>query len=103
LDCRRVVFSQGYFVHAVKLEDQVAIFAAQSQRGVAVAAAFWGYLDAELGAARDGGLDLAYGCGHRDCGGSVGEALVEWRYIFRVGAGVGGVYGDADRIKALQK
>jgi hypothetical protein len=64
-------------VHAVELDDEMAVLAAEAKRGVAVPARLGRDLEADLGSARDGGGDLLGGGGHGDGGRGVLEALVE--------------------------
>lgn len=74
-DTRLLVELDG--VHPVKLKDEMAVLAAEAKVGVAVAAALGRDLDAGLGAAADGVLDVLLSEGHRDGDGLVGGADVE--------------------------
>ena len=67
----------GHVVHAVQLNDQVAVLSAEAERGIAVSSRLGRHLDAELLAADHRLLDLLNGPGHRDGDWRVGHADVE--------------------------
>lgn len=88
-------------VHAVELDDEMAVLSAEAERGIAVAARLGRDLEADLGAARDGGGDLLRGRGHGDGGGGVLEALIEGVDIVLPAGRVAGVDGDLGCAEAV--
>src|SRR3569833_149238 len=100
-DIRRI---ESYGVHAIQLDDKVAVFSAQPEGCVTVAARLRTDLDAGFSTARDGGLDmLDFGSGH-DGNRRIRKPYVERRDILspivaplRVDRDVGGAEAVIDR------
>lgn len=88
-------------VHAVQLDDEMAVLSAEAERGIAVAARLGRDLEADLGAARDGGDDVLGGGRHGDGGGGVLEALVKGVDVVLPAGRVAGVDGDLGGAEAV--
>lgn len=75
-DKGRVVLAQRHIMPVVELDDQVAIITTQTHRGIAVAAALGGNLDAAVDTALHGLLDVLGGRGIDNSARGDGETQV---------------------------
>jgi hypothetical protein len=85
----------AHAVHAIELDNQVAILAAEAERSIAVAARLGGDLDTEVLTAYHRILDMLDRSGHGDGDGRVGHADVEGRRVARPALAALDVDGDA--------
>lgn len=92
-DPRRLV--KGDVVHAVQLQHQVPVLAAEAEVGVAVPAALGRDPDAVVAAASDGGLDVLRCERDGDGDGDERDADVEWGAVEGPLRAVPFVVGDA--------
>ena len=87
---------QPEYYTTTKAQAEMAVLAAQAERGVAVAARLGRHLDAGCLAADHGLGNLLGAAGHGNGLGQVRQAQVEGRYVVRVLGGAGAVEGDTE-------
>lgn len=81
LDNSNVALAERHIMHAIQLDDQVAVFSTEAKGGIAVSPRLRRHLDAKGLGAHDCSLDMLNGGGHCDGGWRVGDAEVEGRRI----------------------